>query len=184
MADPIIEGAAPKAPTPAAPPEPKPAEPPAPVAVQAKPPEPAPAPAAPVKPEPPKAPEPVVVAPAAPLEPAVLKRIEAIEARDARAKRDATLDYLLRPEMGCRLTRQQLDAVLPPTLSAETVEGRGAIDKWGREPGNANLFVPLEPRPDQIAGQLSAKLATTYKDNPALAERAARLTRSVFGGGR
>lgn len=165
----VVDGAAAKAePAPAAPvtAPAEPAKPEAKVEIKA-------APAAPeAKVEAVKVPD---YAPAPPDE--VIKRVEAIEKRTAKQARDATLAYLAAPELGCLLTREQL-ALQAPDFDVSTVEGRAAADQWRTK--NANLFRPSDPRPDQIAGDLAAKYATTYKDNPELAARAARLTKSVF----
>lgn len=126
--------------------------------------------------EPAKIAEPAKAEPAKARDEELLERVAAVERRIAREKRDAALDYLKR--VPTRLTDEQLRA-LAPEVDVSTRDGQAKLDKWREQ--NANLFESASPRPDQIVADLEKKLITE-KTDPLMAERARRLTKSLWGG--
>lgn len=123
-------------------------------------------------------PEPVTATPAPkPAQPAaddVRDRIAALEQRQLRERRDSAIAYLTR--VPSRLTDAQLRQ-LAPDIDAATSEGRAQLDKW-RE-ANINLFETPSLRPDQVVSDLEKRIITD-KTDPALADRAQRLMKSVW----
>lgn len=105
----------------------------------------------------------------------VRSRLEALERRMSRERRDAAIGYL--KTVPSVLSDEQLRA-LAPDVDASTPDGRAKLDQW--RTANSNLFKASELRPDQRASELEKRLVTD-KTDPAVADRTRRLMKSLWG---